>query len=172
MWRRREILGALATGAAGVAFAANRTDAADDGPSERAAKSAATMKSCFDACGECAEACNKAFHHCLEQAAAGKLPHAKMAQVTADCAAFCTLSAEMISRRSTLVALSCQGCADACRRCAQDCETFDTDLVMKICLDACKHCEEYCRKMVQTMETEPAGQNGRPSVRPPGRGTS
>jgi len=33
MWKRREILGALATGAAGVALAANRTDTAA-GPGE------------------------------------------------------------------------------------------------------------------------------------------
>jgi len=172
MWKRREILSALATGAAGVAFAANRTDAADDDPGEGAAKRAATMKTCYDACVECAEACNNAFHHCLEQAAGGKLPNAKITQITADCAAFCALSAQMISRRSTLMALSCQGCADACRRCARDCDTIDTDLALKICLDACQRCEESCRNMVNTIGAEPAGQHVHPTARPSGRGTS
>jgi len=154
MWRRREILSALATGAAGVALAANRTDAADDGSSEGDAKHKAMMKSCCDACGECARACNTAFHHCVEQAAGGKLPHARMAQITADCAAFCELSAKLISRHSTLMPLSCRACADACRRCAQDCATLDTDLEMKTCVDACSRCEESCRNMVKTMGTE------------------
>jgi hypothetical protein len=165
MWKRREILGALATGAAGVALAVNRTDAADDTPGEDRAKLAATMKSCGDICGDCAEACNKAFHHCLEQAAAGKAPHAKMAQITADCAAFCALSAQMISRSSAMMALSCQACAQACARCAHDCETFDTDLQMKVCLDSCKRCEESCRTMVKTMGADPAGHHVRSSAR-------
>jgi hypothetical protein len=133
MWKRRDILSALALGTAGVALAGNRADAAADS-GEDDAKHKAMMKSCCDICSECAEACNKAFHHCLEQAAAGKLPHARMAQIALDCAAFCALSAELITRHSMLMAVSCRACADACRRCAQDCESFDTDLAMKMCV--------------------------------------
>jgi hypothetical protein len=150
MWKRREVLGALALATAGVASAVKRTDAAQD-RSEDEAKHKAMMKSCGDICGECTEACNKTFHHCLEQAAAGKLPHARTAQIAADCAAFCALSAELIARQSMLMAVSCRACADACRRCAADCERFDTDLVMKTCVDACKRCEESCRNMAKAM---------------------
>lgn len=152
MWKRREVLGALALGTAGVTIAAERTEAADD-PSEGDAKHKAAMKSCCDACGECAEACNKTFHHCTQQAAAGKAAHARIAQITADCAAFCTLSAEMIARHSALMVFSCRACADACRRCASECGTFDTDMDMKVCVEACKRCEESCRNMVKAMGT-------------------
>jgi hypothetical protein len=151
MWKRREILGALGTGVAGLAFVANKTDASERQSGEDDSKHAGMRKSCCDACGECANACNKAFHHCLEQATAGKPRYAKMAQTVADCAAFCALSAEMISRHSMMMALSCRACADACRRCAQECETFDTDIDMKICMDACQKCEESCRNMVKAM---------------------
>jgi hypothetical protein len=151
MLRRREILTALGTGAAGVAILARRTDAAGGQSVEDDPKHAGMTKSCCDACGTCAEACNKAFHHCIEQASAGKPRHGKMAQTVADCAAFCTLSAQMIARHSMMMVLSCRACADACRRCAQECEPFDTDIDMKICLDACQRCEESCRNMVKTM---------------------
>jgi len=151
MWRRREILGALGTGVAGLALVANKTEASDRQSAEDDPKHAGMKKSCCDACGDCANACNKAFHHCVEQASAGKPRHAKMAQTVADCAAFCALSAEMISRNSMMMALSCRACADACRRCAAECESFDTDIDMKICSDACQRCEESCRNMVKAM---------------------
>jgi hypothetical protein len=155
MWRRREILGALGTGAAGLALIANKTQAADRPSKDDDPKHAGMAKSCCDACGTCAEACNKALHHCVEQASAGKPRHANMAQIVADCAAFCALSATMIARHSTMMTFSCRACADACRRCAQECETFDTDIDMKICLDACQRCEESCRDMVKAMGDGP-----------------
>jgi hypothetical protein len=159
MLKRREILGALGMSAAGIALWADKTlataaQSGDDDP-----KHAGMKKSCCDACGECAQACNKAFHHCVEQAAGGKPRHAKMAQTVADCAAFCALSAEMISRQSMMMVLSCRACADACRRCAQECQTFDTDLGMKVCLDACERCEETCRNMVKAMGGESAARS-------------
>jgi hypothetical protein len=151
MWRRRDILGALGTGAAGLALVANKAQAFDQASGGDDPKHAGMAKSCCDACGNCAEACNKAFHHCIEQASAGKPRHAKMAQMVADCAAFCALSATMISRHSMLMTLSCRACADACRRCAQECATLDTDIDMRICVDACQRCEESCRNMVKAM---------------------
>jgi hypothetical protein len=151
MWNRRELLGALGTGAASVAFLPTATATANSALDERDSKNAAMKKSCCDACANCAEACNKAYHYCLEQASAGKARHAKIAQTIADCAAFCGLSAALISRQSALMAYSCRACADACHRCAQECESFDTDVDVKICFDACQKCEESCRNMVKAM---------------------
>jgi hypothetical protein len=154
MWRRRDILGALGTGAAGLALIATKTKAAYGQSGADDPKHAGMTKSCCDTCGDCAVACNKAFHHCVEQASNGKPRHGKMAQTVADCAAFCALSATMISRKSLMMVLSCQACADACRRCARECEIFDTDLDMTICKDACVKCEESCRNMVKAMGAE------------------
>jgi hypothetical protein len=151
MWKRRELLGALGTGAATLALLPTATARANSALDDSDAKNAAMKKSCCDACGDCAEACNKAYHYCLEQASAGKTRHAKIAQTLADCAAFCDLSATLISRQSALMAFSCRGCADACHRCAQDCESFDTEVDVKICFDACQRCEESCRNMVKAM---------------------
>jgi Domain of Unknown Function (DUF326) len=151
MWKRREILGLLGTGAAGLALVGTKSDAQEQSTGHDDPKHAGLKKSCCDACGECAEACNKAFHHSIEQGSAGKPRYAKLAQTVADCAAFCALSAQMIGRHSMMMTLSCRACADACRRCAQECELFDTDIDVKLCTEACQRCEESCRNMIKAM---------------------
>jgi hypothetical protein len=161
MWNRRELIGALGTGAAGLAFLSNRSDAGDDPIAPAANKQqhhdprhAAMLKECAEACGHCAATCNETFHHCIAQAAAGKTEHARMAQMVVDCAAFCTLSAAMIARHSALMVESCRACAEACRRCADECSSSGSDQHMKNCIAACKSCEESCRNMVKSMGGE------------------
>jgi hypothetical protein len=161
MWNRREVFGVLGTGAAGFALMANRSEAGDDRGAQAGEKQAghdprheAMLRECDEACGHCEAACNAAFHHCIHQAAAGKAEHAKMAQLVVDCAAFCTLSAAMISRHSSLMIESCRACAEACRRCAEECGTASADEMMKACAAACKRCEESCRNMVKAMGDE------------------
>ena len=159
MWKRRELLGVLGTGAAGLAFLTNRSEAAGQAPATGAAaghdpRHAAIMKECDEACGHCEATCNMAFHHCITQAAAGKAEHAKMAQLVIDCAAFCTLSAAMIARHSPLMIESCRACEEACRRCAQECGSAEADAMMKACATACRRCEESCRTMVRVMGGE------------------
>jgi hypothetical protein len=156
MWRRRELLGALGTGAAGLAVLANRPEAqAAAGQAPRHdPRHAEALKNCEEACGHCEATCNTTFHHCITQAAAGKTPHATMAQMVADCAAFCNLSAVMIARHSPLMVESCRACAEACRRCAQECSSSDADDLMKTCVTACRRCEESCRNMVRVMGGE------------------
>lgn len=154
MWRRREILGALGTGVATLSLIATKSESADGQSAADDPKHAGMKKSCCDDCSACAAACDKTFHHCVEQASAGKPRHARMAQTVADCAAFCALSATMIARHSQMMVLSCRACADACRRCARECESFDTDLDMSICKDACARCEESCRNMLKAMDGE------------------
>lgn len=154
MWRRRELLGVLGTGAAGFAILTTRSEAEAAAEAQSAAhdpKHMAMLKECAEACGHCEATCNSTFHHCLMMAAAGKTQHARMAQMVADCAAFCNLSAAMIERHSVLMAESCRACAEACRRCAKECESSDTDELMKACITACRRCEESCRNMVRAM---------------------
>jgi hypothetical protein len=151
MWRRREILGLIGTGAASLTLVGANANAGEQQSGTDDPRHAGMKKSCCDACGECAEACNKTFHHSLEQASAGKAPYAKLAQTLADCGAFCNLSSQLIARGSMMMALSCRACADACRRCAQECGVFDTDLDVKLCTEACQRCEESCRNMMKAM---------------------
>jgi hypothetical protein len=161
MWKRREMLGVLGTGAAGLALLTDRSEAAagqaptsGDPHAGHDPRHAAMLKECDEACGHCEATCNAMFHHCISLAAAGKSEHAKMAQLVIDCAAFCTLSASMISRHSSLMIESCRACAEACRRCAEECGSAQADAMMKTCAAACKRCEESCRKMVHVMGGE------------------
>ncbi len=164
MWRRRDLLGAFGTGAAGMALLATDSAAADDSD-DKGSKHAAMMRECDEACGHCEATCQAAFHHCIVQASRGKLNHARMAQTAADCASFCSLSAELIARYSTFMNLSCQACAQACQRCAQECESFADDPVMKSCIAACQKCEESCKNMVRMMGTDPANPASQPARR-------
>jgi len=166
MWRRRDLLGALGTGAAGLALMVRNSAAATDDSDENNSKHAAMMKDCDEACGHCEAACQKAFHHCIIQSSNGKSNHARLAQTVADCAAFCSLSAELIARQSKFMALSCHACAQACSQCAQECESFANDPLMKACLAACRKCEETCRNMVRMMGVDPANPASRPAARP------
>jgi hypothetical protein len=149
MWTRRKLIGAALAG--GALMSLETAQAATQQPSggNRSPDDTA-WRTCCDTCGDCAKACNRAFQHCLTQAAQGKAQYVRAAQITADSAEFCALSSEMLSRNSSLAMVSCGACADACKRCAQDCESFDTDLDMKMCVQECKRCEESCRKMVKT----------------------
>ena len=88
MWRRRELIGALGTGAAGLALMANRSEAAqgqapvlEPRHSGHDPRHSQMLKDCDEACGHCEAACNAAFHHCISLASQGKTPHAKMAQM-------------------------------------------------------------------------------------------
>jgi hypothetical protein len=164
MWTRRNLIGSVAAGATGVAFLARRASAQDRAGAQHA-EHEIMWKTCGDTCGDCAKACNKAFHHCLTQAAQAKGAHARMAQTLADCAAFCALSAQMLARSSTLAMFSCAACADACKRCAQECATFDADLEMKSCQQDCLRCEESCRKMIQTAGSGRSGESTETPVR-------
>ena len=174
MWNRRELLGVLGPGAAGLALLTNRSEAGEQqiapAPNEHPGHSnahSALMKECAEACGHCEAACNEAFHHCVAKAGAGKTEHARMAQMVIDCAAFCNLSATLMTRHSPLMVESCRACAEACRRCAEHCAPAASDEVMKNCVEACKKCEESCRKMVAAMGGEHHHQN--PAIRGQGR---
>ena len=116
MWTRRKLFQTAAVGATGLALVPRRVTAQAAAGGEH--QHQAMWTTCCDTCGECAKACNKAFHHCMTQAAAGKAQYLRMAQTAVDCAEFCALSAEMMARTSKLAMLSCHACAEACKRCA------------------------------------------------------
>ena len=155
MWTRRNLIGTAAAGLTGLVATTRfaRAQAAADGTHVH---DDALYKACGEACDACAKACNASFRHCLMLAAAGKAQHARMAQIVADCAAFCALSAQMLQRGSSLALLSCTACAGACKACAQECDAPDSGQEMKMCAEACRRCEESCRKMVQ----DGAGERG------------
>jgi len=147
---RRELLGVLGAGAAGLATF-SRTAVADQDPHRHRDK---VHEDCMKACGECAVACNETATHCLQMLGEGtgdRKTHARTHSLTMDCQEFCVLSATLIARGSDLMQYSCEACADACRMCAEACEKHPPSEMVKECAEKCRTCERSCRDMVKSM---------------------
>jgi hypothetical protein len=145
---RREMLGVLGLGAAGLgAFTATSAQAQEDPGRHHHDKA---HDECMKACEECAEICAANFNHCLKLVEQGHRDHARPARMSLDCAEFCGLSICLMSRQSELVDTACAACADACKRCGEECAKYDSEM-MKQCAEVCRKCEQACRAMVQSM---------------------
>jgi len=143
---RRELLGMLGAGTVGLAAMSGREAEAQ----EFAHKMDAVHKECLEACGDCAKACDMAFHHCVMQVAEGKREHAKPLHYFADCSGFCALSACNIAKQSPLMAYSCEACGDACKATLAVVSKFDSP-EMKAATKALERCEKSCVAMVEAM---------------------
>ena len=138
---RRELLGVLGAGAAGLV--------AVGGGTARAAHEGHEHDGHIKTLGECAKVCNEAAHHCLDQLKKGGPHadhHAKSHEAAMDCQEFCTLAATLTARSSPMAKYAHQACADACRDCAAACEG-QTEDIMKEGVKACRDCEKMCRQM-------------------------
>jgi hypothetical protein len=141
---RREMLGLVGAGTAGLMFAGGR-EARADHEHHHHDEHIRTL-------GECAKLCNEAAHHCLGELSKGSSKaemHAKSHEMTMDCQAFCTLSAALMARSSTLAVHASRACAEACKCCAEACAMHD-DEIMKACAEKCRECEKLCRAMVES----------------------
>ena len=146
---RRELLGLLGAGTAGLAALGGslaRADEHDHGHhhSEADHEHLKTI-------GECALVCNEASHHCLSMLSEGKGDlehHAKAHELAMDCQAFCVLTVTLMARSSPLAKYAHMACAEACRECAQECEKSKGDHeIMQQCASKCRECEKTCRTM-------------------------
>ena len=104
------------------------------------------MQKCIQECLNCYAICTTTAAHCLEMG--GK--HASRQHQTSllDCATICQTSADFMLRGSPLHARTCAVCAEACRRCEQECRSMaDGDEMMLQCAEACRRCAESCERM-------------------------
>ena len=151
---RRELLGAFGAAAAGMMATGAFAAPAGEGKDHHHHMDK-VHEDCLSACADCAKACNMMAHHCMDKIIDGGPDvkrHAKAHSLAMDCQAFCVLSASMIARGSDLMQYSCESCADACRRCAEECEKPGGDAVMKSCGEKCRACEKTCDEMVRHMK--------------------
>jgi hypothetical protein len=109
----------------------------------------AAYQACAKACGECALACDTCGSHCAKMVAEGKKEHFKTLQTCQDCAAFCGTAACITARSGPFADLICKACAEACKRCGDECDRFKSDSVMKKCADECRKCEKECQTMLK-----------------------
>ena len=105
---------------------------------------------CAQTCSDCQRACDGCANYCAELLAGGG-HHLSTLRSCADCADFCATAAQVVARRGVMTDLICQGCADACERCAKECEQHGkNDKVMTHCAEQCRRCEAACREMLSS----------------------
>src|SRR4051812_9726365 len=104
------------------------------------------MRSCIDACYDCAVACDECAVSCLKEE---DFPHlARCIQFDMDCADMCRLTMAYMGRDSELVNLVCQTCAQVCEACADECAQHNAMEHCEACEEACRQCAEECRKLL------------------------
>jgi hypothetical protein len=152
---RRELLGVLGAGAAGLLATGGNAGAQEQNRFRYRSQLDKTHVDCLDACTACAAVCNEASHHCLTQIEKGstdKDHHSRTHHLTADCATICSVSAALVARQGPLMDAQCNACAEACRRCAEECEKGQEIAgIMRDCARICRECERSCREMVRAM---------------------
>lgn len=155
--RRRQLLTALGTTAAGLAAitaTGAHVRAGEDPERERQAfhpewgHHTREQQQCAEACGRCAHECEDAFHYCLRHARAGKVEYDRAAHLCIDCAEMCATTAKLVARSSPLMAHVCATCAEICDDCHAECERLD-DPEMKLVLEALRQCARSCREMAE-----------------------
>lgn len=147
---RREMLGAVGLGAAGLLAMGG------DARADHTSQLSEMEKKCVEACHECATACDEASQHCLmelEEGRGDRQHHARAHHLTADCASLCHLTGALIARKSPVHGDVCQACAEVCRKCAEECEKSQGAPIMKDCARLCRDCEKSCREMARLAAT-------------------
>ena len=107
-------------------------------------------KTCADACFDCEELCNFAFHHCAMQLQAGKADFAGPMRLCLDCGDVCSTAGKMVARGSALMAHTCRACAECCDQCVAACETLDVPDLATF-LASLRKCGASCREMLKAM---------------------
>ncbi len=139
---RREMLGVMGAGAAGL-FAFG----------ERAARADHESGKCdehIEKLGKCAKLCAESAAHCLDALCKGegnREAHARSLEAAAGCKEFCQLTAGLLACDNPMKKYAFEACACACRDCAQACEKAGGGEKMEKCVAMCRECEEMCRKL-------------------------
>ena len=113
------------------------------------------LEECAKACSDCQRACDTCQTHCAHMLHAGEKAHMTTLMSCADCATVCASASEILSRGGPFSSLICVSCAEACQRCAVECEKFKDDMHMKKCAEECRKCEKACREMVKPILDKP-----------------
>jgi hypothetical protein len=108
----------------------------------------AAHQDCAQACSDCQRECDTCATHCAHQLHAGKGEHMTTLSTCLDCADVCGAASHIVARGGPFSALVCGACADACAKCATECEKFKDDDHMAKCAKECRDCEKACRAML------------------------
>jgi hypothetical protein len=112
-------------------------------------KHTSAMEACAKACADCQRVCDLCSSHCAHMIAEGKKEHLATLGTCRDCATVCSAAAQIVARKGPFTSIICTSCADACKRCGEECEKYAKDSLMKRCADECRTCEKACRDMLK-----------------------
>ena len=141
---RREMLGMIGVGAAGLAVTTSaRAAAQHQGHGDM-------HEECAEACVNCEKECNQGFHHCFTQVQSGKVEHAKAMHLLADCGDICGTSGKLVARMSPLMVHTCAACAACCAETIAAVEALKDDEMAET-LEALRSCQASCTEMVKAM---------------------
>lgn len=100
---------------------------------------------CLMSCRSCASVCEKTINYCRQQG--GKHAEDSHLNAISDCIQACKLSENFMKRGSQMSGQACKFCREACLKCAETCDAFAGDKVMKDCADECRKCAQSCEGM-------------------------
>lgn len=153
---RRQMLGVVGAGAAGLAVMSGRTAEAQQGG--RAGDRTATnldQKKLQDLqmMQECIHICNETAQHCMTQARQKQgnvQDHLQNHEHVMDCVQVCGVTADFMARKSPFSQAMHKANAEVCRKCADVCENSQDDAeILKTCAESCRKCAEMCSRYAQ-----------------------
>ena len=102
------------------------------------------FQDCVDACLRCAAMCQRCVTACLDEEDVNAM--AGCIRQDLECAALCSLSAQLMGMGSAFARELCSMCAKACEDCATICGQHEAQHC-KDCAEACRICAAECLKM-------------------------
>ncbi len=105
---------------------------------------------CVKACLACQKECDTCAAHCGKMVESGKKDHVVTLHTCEDCSAICAVAAKIVARKGPFSEVICHACADACKRCGDQCAHHSSDAIMTKCAEECQKCEKACREMIKT----------------------
>ncbi|MDE3720454.1 four-helix bundle copper-binding protein [Nocardiopsis sp. N85] len=112
------------------------------------------VRACIEACGECAQACTLCADACLGEEGVADLVACVRSDL--DCADLCETTHRLLSRRTArdnaLLKTVLEACAQACRRCGNECERHAGHHEhCRVCAEVCRRCEDACRDLLAAL---------------------
>ena len=110
---------------------------------------------CIEECYSCAQTCTSCADACVAEDMVQQLR--QCIRLNLDCADVCAATGSVATRRTgsneEVIRLMLQGCAAACRVCAEECERHaGHHQHCRICADSCRRCEQACQEAIRSMQ--------------------
>jgi len=105
----------------------------------------AKADSCYLQCKECEKTCLACVDSCLDELA-GNADRKNCIKLCLDCADICGVCSKIAARGGPLEATIATACAEACEKCAAECEKHKDDKACQACAERCKKCAKECKE--------------------------